>query len=140
ELGSQLGFHGQIRERFKDVAPVESGVVTCAAADDDQVARLLQPVEHGLETAKLGHSLAGLEAAPQSIFHSLGLLKDLFQHEMRERAAVDGLRSAFENRGFAAHGLVVESLDPEAASLNTGYFVVLEIHYLVRVLGEGRYV
>ena len=50
--------------------------------------RLLKAVEHGLQATEFGHPFAVIDAAAQSILHSLGLLENLLEHEMGERAAL----------------------------------------------------
>ena len=101
------------------------------------MASLLQPVEDRLQAPQLGYALAVVHAAAQGILHGLRLFENLLEHEVRELAAIDRLRAAFEQCGFPAYRLVIQSLDPKPARLEACHFVVLKINNLVRVLCQS---
>jgi len=139
ELAGHLDLAGDAGQFFEPVTGDHAGVVAGAAGDDLHVAHLGEQLG-SLRAERLHQYMVSAQAAFQGALHDGGLLMDLLEHEVAERALVGGIGAFVVLHRFALHRLAVGVPDLHAVAADLGDIALFQVHEAVGDLAQGQLV
>mmetsp|Transcript_36236 Transcript_36236/g.95523 ORF Transcript_36236/g.95523 Transcript_36236/m.95523 type:complete len:523 (-) Transcript_36236:461-2029(-) len=139
ELRRVLDLDRDTSEGLDEVLADETGVPRRATRHDDDPPRRADPWQVLLDPCHLDHARVCEEAAAHAILKHLGLLHNLFEHEVLVRALLDLLERELEQLHLADQLHVIERLDLIAIPpVDANHLAVVEVRHLLCVLDDCR--
>ena len=149
ELRGILNLHGYLTEGLEELLANEASVPTGATGHNDEPVGFQEPVTIKVDCREvdaialvLGLNLQalvhGLQAATHTVFEALGLVEDLFEHEVGEAALVKHIQIDINLGDININVLGLKIRDFHlTASLDADNLLVVDIHHMRGVFGNG---
>ena len=143
EVRRQLDGNRDLCELLKDTTNRHTAVVRGTASDEDDTSAAADRAHVRAQATERDGLVLDVQATTHGVDDGLGLLEDLLLHEVVELALHDLLELKLQgldgSHVAAAIGLL-ETVDVEGTLVDVGNIVILQVHNLLGVLDDGRWV
>ena len=133
----ELHFHRDSRQFLDQIFAHQRRVPACAARRNHDALKRAQLVGSQVQAAELGRRPFLVHPAAQRVFHRLGLLEYLLEHEMLVLPPHGVLLAELQPADLHVRRVRTQVHDCEPVGRDRGHVVVVQVNHLFRVGNDG---
>lgn len=143
EVGGKLDGNRNFGKLLKNTPDSHAAVVGSTASNEDNATGPANGGDVAPQTTECYCLVADVKTTTHGVDNRLGLLENFLLHEVVELALHDLLElelKGLDGTDIAASIGLLEAMDVERTFVDVGDVIVLEVHHLLGVLNNGRWI